>query len=57
MVTAVTFEPGQVKPKYYRIAICCCCAKNAALRIKSKDWLAGNWDNVERHVYQRLLFQ
>jgi hypothetical protein len=19
--------------------------------------LAGNWDNVERHVYQRLLFQ
>ena len=31
---------------YYEIDICCFSAKNAALRIKSKDWLAKNQDNV-----------
>ena len=49
------FEPGRVKPKtIYNIGICCFSAKHAALRRKSKDWLARNQNNVsrvERHVY------
>ena len=38
-------SPGQVKPKT-KIGICCFSAKHAALRRKSKDWLARNQDNV-----------
>ena len=37
---------------------CCFSAKHAELRIKSKDWLARNHDNVsrvERHVYPRTV--
>jgi hypothetical protein len=49
------FEPGRVKPKtIYNIGISCFSAKHAALRRKSKDWLARNQNNVsrvERHVY------
>jgi hypothetical protein len=30
----------------YKISICCFSAKHAALRRKSKDWLALNQDNV-----------
>ena len=39
------FEPwsGQTK---YKIGICCFSAKHAALRSKSKDWLARNQNNV-----------
>ena len=37
---------GRVKPKSYKIGICCCFAKHAALRSKSKDKLARNQDNV-----------
>jgi hypothetical protein len=35
---------GQTKD--YKTGICCFCAKHAALRRKSKDWLARNKDNV-----------
>jgi hypothetical protein len=30
-------------------------AEHAALRRKSKDWLARNRDNVGRHVYSRTI--
>ena len=32
--------------KDYKIGVCCFSAKHAALRRKSKDWLARNQDNV-----------
>jgi len=35
---------GQTKD--YKIGICCYSAKQAALRRKSKDWLARNQNNV-----------
>jgi len=35
---------GQTKD--YAIGICCFSAKHAALRRKSKDWLARNQNNV-----------
>ena len=38
-------RPGQTKD--YKIGICCCSAKHAALRRKSKDWLARNQDVSE----------
>jgi hypothetical protein len=34
------FEPQLGKAKDYKIGICCFSAKDAALRRKSKDWLA-----------------
>ena len=37
--------PGRVKPKT-KIGICCSSTKHAALRSKSKDWLARNQNNV-----------
>ena len=37
---------GQTKD--YKIGICCFSAKDAALRRKSKDWLALNQDNVSQ---------
>ena len=40
------FEPRLGKTKDYKIDICCFCAKHAALRRKSKDWLARNQNNV-----------
>ena len=48
------FEPrsGQTK---YKIGICCFSVKHAALRSKSKDWLARNqnnvseWSNISTH--------
>ena len=39
------WDPVRVKPKI-EIGICCFFAKQAALRSKSKDWLALNQDNV-----------
>ena len=41
------FEPrsGQTKEDY-NIGTCCFSAKHAALRRKSKDWLARNHNNV-----------
>ena len=40
------FEPGSGQTKDYTIGICCFSAKHAALRRKSKDWLARNQNNV-----------
>jgi hypothetical protein len=34
------FEPRSGQAKDYKIGICCFSAKHAALRRKSKDWLA-----------------
>ena len=40
------FESLSGQTKDYEIGICCFSAKNAALRRKSKDWLARNQNNV-----------
>jgi hypothetical protein len=40
------FEPRSGQTKDYKIGICCFSAKHAALRRKSKVWLALNQDNV-----------
>jgi hypothetical protein len=40
------FEPRSGQTKDYKIGICCFSAKHAALRRKSKDWLALNQNNV-----------
>ena len=40
------FEPQSRETKDYKIGICCFSTKHAALRRKSKDWLARNQDNV-----------
>ena len=55
------FEPqsGQTKD-YNKIGICCFSAKHAALRRKSKDWLARNQNNVSEWSdmsSRELLFQ
>ena len=40
------FHPQSGQTKDYKNGICCFSAKLAALRRKSKDWLARNQDNV-----------
>jgi hypothetical protein len=40
------FEPRSGQTKDFKIDICCFSAKHAALRRKSKDWLAQNQNNV-----------
>ena len=47
------FEPRSGETKDYKIGICCSCAKYAALRGKSKDWLFEWSDKSTRG----LLFQ
>jgi predicted LPLAT superfamily acyltransferase len=42
------FESRSGKTKDYKIGICCFSAKHAALRRKSKDWLARNHNNVSK---------
>ena len=52
------FEPRSGQTKDYKIGICCLFAKHAALRRKSKDWLARNENKVsewKRHVYPRTV--
>ena len=52
-------EPWSGHTKYYKIDICCFSVKHAALRRKSKDWLAQNQDNVSKWsdmCIHRLLF-
>jgi hypothetical protein len=39
-------EPWSGQTKDYKFGICCFSAKHAALRRKSKDWLAQNQDKV-----------
>jgi hypothetical protein len=54
------FEPQSGQTKDNAIGICCFSANHAALRSKSKDWLAQNqynvseWSNMSTHG---LLFQ
>ena len=40
------FELRSGQTKDYKIGICCFSAKHTTLRRKSKNWLAGNQDNV-----------
>jgi hypothetical protein len=40
------FEPRSGKPRDYVIGMCWFSAKHAALKKKSKEWLARNQDNV-----------
>jgi hypothetical protein len=40
------FELRSGQTKDYKISICCFSTKHAALRRKSKDWLALNHENV-----------
>jgi hypothetical protein len=54
------FELRSGQTKDYKIGICCFSAKHAALRSKSKDWLAQNPNNVSEWgdmSTRRLLFQ
>ena len=54
------FEPRSGQTKDYKIGMCCFSAKYAALRSKSKDWLARNQNNVSEWgdmSIRRLLFQ
>jgi hypothetical protein len=51
---------GRGQTQDYNIGICCFSAKYAALRRKSKNWLARNQDNVSKRGYMSisgLLFQ
>jgi hypothetical protein len=40
------FEHRSGETKDFKIGMCCFSAKHAALRKKSKDWLARNQNNV-----------
>jgi hypothetical protein len=40
------FEPRSGQIEDYNIGMCCFSSKHAALRRKSKDWLARNQNNV-----------
>ena len=42
------FEPRSGQIKDYKIGMCCFSARHAALRSKSKDWLARNQNNVSK---------
>jgi hypothetical protein len=52
------FEPWSGQTKDYKIGICYFSVKHAALRRKSKDWLAWNQNNVSEwsDMYTRELF-
>jgi hypothetical protein len=50
-------EPRSGQTKDYKIGIYCFSTKHAALRRKSKDWLAQNRDNVSEMSISELLFQ
>jgi hypothetical protein len=54
------FDTRSGQTKDYEIGICCFPAKHAALRKKSKDWLARNQGNVSEWCdmsTRGLLFQ
>ena len=44
------FDPRSGQTKDYKIGICCFSGKHAALRRKSKDWLARNQNNVSERA-------
>ena len=53
-------EPRSGQTKDNKIGICCLLAKHASLRRKTKNWLAGNQNNVSKcggMSIQGLLFQ
>jgi hypothetical protein len=53
-------KPWSGQTKDFKIGICCFSAKHAALRRKSKDWLAWNQNNVSEWSdmsSRKLLFQ
>jgi hypothetical protein len=53
-------ESWSGQTKVYKIGICCFSTKHPALRIKSKDWLVQNQDNVsewDNMFIRGLLFQ
>ena len=53
-------DPRSGQTKDFKIGICCFSAKHAALRRKSKDWLARNQNNViewSDMSIRELLFQ
>ena len=45
------FELRSVQTTDYKIGICCFSAKHAALRRKTKDWLARNQNDVSEWSY------
>ena len=49
------FQPRSGQTNDYKIGICRFSAKHAVLRRKSKNWLARNQNNMERHVYPRTV--
>jgi hypothetical protein len=54
------FDTRSGQTKDFKIGMCCFCAKHAALRRNSKDWMARNKDNVSEWGDMftcRLLFQ
>ena len=54
------FKPWSGQMKDHKIGICCFSTKHAALRRKSKDWLARNKNNVSEWSdmpIRGLLFQ
>ena len=54
------FDLRSGQTKDYKIGVCCFSTKHAALRNKSKDWLAWNQNNVSKwcDIYTHgLLFQ
>jgi hypothetical protein len=54
------FKPRSGQTKDYKIGICYLSVKHAALRSKSKDWLARNQNNVSEWgdmSIRGLLFQ
>ena len=54
------FKPRSGQTKDYKISICCFTAKQAALRSKSKDWLARNnvseWSDMSTVVSVSQLY-
>jgi hypothetical protein len=50
------FETQSGQTKNYKIAICCFSAKHAALRRKTKDWLARNQNNVSEGGALHLIY-
>jgi hypothetical protein len=59
-VVVSVFEPRSGQTKDNQIGICFFSAKHAALRRKSKDWLARNQDNMSEWgdmSIRELLFQ
>ena len=49
------FESQTGQTKDYKIGIYCFSAKHAALRRRSKDWLARNQGNVSECVYPQTV--